>query len=74
MPKPCQTRNSLIISDGIKRTVHFRTLLVSGNGQLYTKCNRLDSPQPQSEYRIFEEYAVFGDVNQFAVTESGLDA
>ena len=33
MPKPCQTRNSLIINNGIKQSVHFWTLMVSGNGQ-----------------------------------------
>ena len=34
----------------------------------------LDFPQPQPEHRIFEEHAVFGDVDKFSVTKSSLDA
>lgn len=32
MPKPCQTRNLLIISNALKQSVHFRTLTLSESG------------------------------------------
>ena len=35
MPKPCQTRNLLIISNALKQSVHFRTLTLSESGHFH---------------------------------------
>ena len=38
MPKLCQTRKCLIINNSMKRTVHFRTLMMSENGHFSSFC------------------------------------
>ena len=35
MPKPCQTRNLLIINNVLKQSVHFRTLTLSESGHFH---------------------------------------